>query len=603
MSLLVIPTVVQNYLYSFLPKEMIHSNPKNRVIHKDEVVYPHLPTFEKVHLIAEKWHALDSLAAVNHQINANVKILKDKLAEKIIKELDEIQKNETAGEIFCDLVGNGMYLAALKIYYLHKPENLNKGADGNILHKALERISDSSFIFIQFILDMNEKYNLGLLTQKNKKGQIPFEIVVGGSRLKAEEYCIILKRMLKDVADPKKLIDESFAIHGLVWASSSEFDFTAAIKLLASYGADLNQKDSKGAPLHYAACAYNIPEALRVLLELGADVYVKTDDGRDALEMCEDNLLGEYNIKIPEHFVIKKNEKNPKVILDNILKMDYLIEKMDEIPFRFLKYLNPQSSGSAIFQIKNLLYKYSKKINWLAKDNQDNNYLHLLIEKKTYGLHEIDLKQFYKWMFENHREKFGEMLLAKNKNNQNPYELFIDKLSKVDSLFQFMHDSDLKELKRYMEIYEKKNQPEPEPVKKTEKKNVLKNVLTEETFHATTCLKVDHNWKVVIDRDCRFDTIRNSWLHRIINWVTNWYQKIRLDTILNNLPIADYILPDDLTTLNRMKNNLIWLNKKIESHNSRWLVYLEIFSKCNASYLQQNLKNVIEKIKRLEQQS
>lgn len=577
---------------------------------------PEDETLKKVQRLTEQWYAISTLGAVNRQMNQTTRPLKDKLLTEIVTELDKVHANETSGEIVWFLMYQRIYLPALKIYYFKKPEKLKMNGSGkNVLHSVLSNeYTYVPFTFIQDILDLNEKHKLGLLTQKDGDGLIPFEVATRTSlNTPKGTYCTILEGCLKEEANPKELIDKSLAIHRLSFAwpghgYASPSDYSEAIKLLVNkYGADLNVKNEKDqSTLEYAVFLDNSPLIVELLLELGAKIF-KIDQIKKIIERLE-----KYLFELVES--IKKSAlgsrefnklSDPEVDCNYIRKLEILLKQVDEIPFTFLKYLDPYSHGKFVTQIRDVLKAHSKKVNWLAKDEKGNNYLHVLADWNVSN-NNSRLREFCKWMHKYHPDELKKMIFGKNKNGQTPYEFGKKSQSKVDPSLWFIND--LAILKEFIAIYEGK--PEPNPPNKhplVPQQPIIKpylKPLVDETFDATTCLKMDATDNVVVDSERNFDIIRNSWYNRIVHWITYRFSTLRLDRIvyrLFRLPLSH--VPKDLVALKRMQGNMKWLNEKIKAHNSRWLVYFKIISRIDRHQhnLDVSLKNVEKKIKSLEQ--
>jgi hypothetical protein len=94
-----------------------------------------------------------------------------------------------------------------------------------------------------------------------------------------------IKKLLKEKPAVAKIIRESDSwspVHGAAFNNHAE-----TVRILASYGADLNIKTCNGeTPLH-GACEYGYTEVVRVLLEAGADPMIVNSKGKSPIEIAE----------------------------------------------------------------------------------------------------------------------------------------------------------------------------------------------------------------------------------------------------------------------------------------------------------------------------
>jgi ankyrin repeat protein len=74
------------------------------------------------------------------------------------------------------------------------------------------------------------------------------------------------------------------------------------VKLLIANGADVNQKNVRGATALMAAAIDGIPSVVRYLLEQGADVNAKDQDGTTAL-MCAEGRRAYFDASDREEII------------------------------------------------------------------------------------------------------------------------------------------------------------------------------------------------------------------------------------------------------------------------------------------------------------
>ena len=85
------------------------------------------------------------------------------------------------------------------------------------------------------------------------------------------------------------------------------------VKLLVANGADVNQKNVRGATALMAAAIDGIPSVVRYLLEQGADVNASDKDGTTAL-MCAEGRRAYFDAADKEEIiqVLKRAHAKPR---------------------------------------------------------------------------------------------------------------------------------------------------------------------------------------------------------------------------------------------------------------------------------------------------
>lgn len=150
----------------------------------------------------------------------------------------------------------------------------------------------------------SENQNTQELTDLDLIRQATFQPLASKQRSIGE-----MVNLLKRVKNPKSLDNHSDSVYtALIWAAT--LDFTNVIHALIKAGANVDAPNNKGSTALMKGVRSNNPNAVRVLLDHGADKGLTNEDGKTA-----DNLAMDYHnsIHLPD------NPRNNKA--DEIKKM------------------------------------------------------------------------------------------------------------------------------------------------------------------------------------------------------------------------------------------------------------------------------------------
>lgn len=321
----------------------------------------------------------------------------------------------------------GMYHEPLKLFFSHQPQALRYYADvprstlNTILHYAVapncaDCLSPS---FVNHILNLNKKHNLGLLQAKNNFDYEPLHSMLSSS-------------MNYDAALFERVVQEGNNVNTIVpsawrrdWSGNSILVLFASpcysnrevklreekLKILLKYGAQVNLQNARGETALYLLCGdlkrpqfnYNINpnlKSVKVLLEHGADPTIRANNGETAL----DRALHDYeNSYCPEYVEI----------------IQTFLTRGCEIPFAYLKWCYPHSGGygenDGYSTWSEIFRPFSHRANWrlLSPSGDKSTYLHQMI-KQSNRFNETFFRQYCTFMKDNHLEDFRWQLLQKN---------------------------------------------------------------------------------------------------------------------------------------------------------------------------------------------
>ncbi len=153
-------------------------------------------TLRSAHMIAEEWFAWLKFSWLDKTCRMIAQIEMLRLGNKVVRAIEEL-------DCVQECASRGWFLDVWKIYFYYKWEKLKTCP--SILHWNINTEFDvQSRAFVFFLLDINQKYSLGLLDAKDKDGYLPIHSVchiVNPAENQKKMLCQIVQKMAK--SDPR----------------------------------------------------------------------------------------------------------------------------------------------------------------------------------------------------------------------------------------------------------------------------------------------------------------------------------------------------------------------------------------------------------------
>ncbi len=218
---------------------------------------------------------------------------------------------------------------------LEKIENLvNKGADVNTTEHLSERIplvlaiGTHSPKFIRFLLDKGADVNFWQYKNTEERKSPLFHAVYnygyGDGRHWERHWSLETIKILLDAgASMKTPREEGFPFGPLDWAVVDRSRYPEILRLLLDRGIDVEEKNhALGFACHYCSNKSSILQAIKTLLEAGADPNATAYYGKRALDIAKTGLarIEEYLAKEPEKEYYKECIVISKKIIELLKK-------------------------------------------------------------------------------------------------------------------------------------------------------------------------------------------------------------------------------------------------------------------------------------------
>lgn len=144
-------------------------------------------SLDTAHALTEQLYGMLALSKVSKYLNACLKAEQAPIIEKVGKIMSKLQDEQNGAQAVRYCVDSGCYLKVLRVFFFYKPAALfNYAGDprrqeaqrSTILHNAtLARPMCISTRFVQFILQMDQTYKLGLTNYRDFYGRMPRRIL------------------------------------------------------------------------------------------------------------------------------------------------------------------------------------------------------------------------------------------------------------------------------------------------------------------------------------------------------------------------------------------------------------------------------------------
>lgn len=418
---------------------------------------------DKAHKLTEEWYSFENLSVVNKHFYNLTKLSRERIGAEIVTLMEEIEQIPRVEDhssyikhsYIIKCIDHGFFLNTLKIYFLRKPTALKKptipesnpDADvGTILHRvcAPNVCGSDSPTLISLLLHLNSFHKLSLLDEVDSLGRRPLHRICR-SGIDGNIFPKLLSQMLK--SDPNaavnvKALDTSKDPHSAIHELTNRREDTAenCFKLLQNYGADLNEKNTLGnTPLHVSVEKVN-PEAVKYLLDAGADANRRNNQNKTSFELAFDNAKN-YLERINKY-----DTPNPRMLFKFIEPLRLLVGKVG-VSFAYLKYMDPTCAVGGVeqhihYQIHSIFKENCTEVNWILTDENGNTYLHQVFReflskinepsnRDEYNYYENCFVKFREWMLREHSEMFKQQFTMGNKDGYLPHEIFDDKGNNV----------------------------------------------------------------------------------------------------------------------------------------------------------------------------
>ena len=170
-------------------------------------------------------------------------------------------------------------ISIVRLLLKHNVNLENEQSEGNTALSYAAKFGEISINILELLLKngANPNHFSEIAASRRGNAHTPLSNCIRNSR--QDDYINKLKLLLEYGANPNK--KDAYGVNALHDAINilNPPKLSETIKILLIYGADIDSVDGGGDSVLFRARLNNIPDALVTLLELGADPYIKNNDG------------------------------------------------------------------------------------------------------------------------------------------------------------------------------------------------------------------------------------------------------------------------------------------------------------------------------------
>ena len=227
-------------------------------------------------------------------------------------------------------------ISIVRLLLIHKANLENEQSEGNTALSYAAKFGEISINILDLLLKngANPNHFSEIAVSRRGNAHTPLSNCIRNSR--QNDYLNKLKLLLEYSANPNK--KDAYGVNALHDAINilNPPKLSETIKILLIYGADIDSVDGGGDSVLFRARLNNSPDALVTLLELGADPYIKNNDGYNVLK---DSYFRGAHARLPRHQKIlyetinnlhKTNVAYQMLAISKGLDNEHSIEELDE---------------------------------------------------------------------------------------------------------------------------------------------------------------------------------------------------------------------------------------------------------------------------------